>query len=95
MAKSSGTSNWTRAETDFLLSILDRFIPLTTPDWEDIKAQFDKKYANKQRTAAALQRRFTNLHRTKEPTGNPNIPSPVLKAQAIFFWMLSPFPNGV
>ena len=83
MAKPSGTSNWSKAETDFLLSLLDRFIPLTTPDWEEVKAQFDKKYANKQRTAAALQRRFTNLHRTKEPTGNPNIPSPVLKAQTI------------
>ena len=53
MAKSSGTTNWTRAETDFLLSLLDQFIPLTTPDWEEVKAQFDKKYTNKQRTAAA------------------------------------------
>jgi hypothetical protein len=83
MAKSSGTTNWTRAETDFLLSLLDQFIPLTTPDWEEVKAQFDKKYANKQRTAAALQRQFTNLHRMKEPTGNPGTPSPVLKAQTI------------
>jgi hypothetical protein len=65
MAKSSGTANWTRAEIDFLLLLLDRFIPLTTPDWEEIKAQFDKKYANKQRTAAALQRWFTTLDQTK------------------------------
>ena len=83
MVKSAGTSNWSKAETDHLLSIVEVVLPISPADWEDIKVRHDAKFGNKQRTVSALQRKFTTLHRTKEPTGNPNIPSPVLSAKRI------------
>ena len=83
MVKSAGTSNWSKAETDHLLSIVEVALPISPADWEDIKVRHDAKFGNKQRTVSALQRKFTTLHRTKEPTGNPNIPSPVLSAKRI------------
>ena len=50
---------------------------------EEVKVEFDIKYAKKKRAVKALQRRFTTLHRTKEPSGDPRILSPVLRAQNI------------
>lgn len=58
-------------------------MPLSPADWEEVKLRFDEKFTKKQRAVSALQRRFTTLHRTKEPTGDPNIPSPVLSAKRI------------
>lgn len=83
MVKQAGTSNWSKVETEFFLTILEDVLPLSPADWEEVKALFDAKYSNKQRAVSALQRRFTTLHRTKEPTGNPNIPSTVSTAKMI------------
>jgi hypothetical protein len=83
MGKQSGTSNWTKAETEHLLSILEALLPLNPSDWEEVKTRFDAKYGKNQRALSALQRKFTTLHRTKEPTGDPNIPSPVVDAKRI------------
>ena len=83
MVKNPGTANWSKAETDHLLSIIEDVLPISPADWEDIKVRHDAKFGIKQRTVSALQRKFTTLHRTKEPTGNPNIPSPVLSAKRI------------
>ena len=58
-------------------------MPLNPDDWEEVKTRFDAKYAKNDRALSALQRKFQALHRTKEPTGDPNIPSPVLSAQRI------------
>ena len=56
---------------------------MSPADWEHVKHRHDKKFEKKQRTVAALQRKFTTLHRTKEPTGDPNLPSPVRIAKQI------------
>ncbi len=58
-------------------------MPLNPDDWEEVKTKFDAKYAKNDRAVSALLRKFQALHRTKEPTGDPNIPSPVLSAHGI------------
>jgi hypothetical protein len=83
MVKPSGASNWSKPETDHLLSILENIVPFQPAEWEEVKVKFDVKFGKKKRAVKALQRRFTLLHRKKEPTGDSNIPSPVLRAQMI------------
>jgi len=83
MPRQAGTSNWTKGELEHLLSILEVILPLSPADWEEVKLRFDAKFSKNQRAVAALQRKFTSLHRTKEPTGNPDIPSPVRIAKRI------------
>jgi hypothetical protein len=83
MGRQSGTSNWTAAEIEHLLSVIETIVPLNPADWDEVKAKFDVRYAKNNRALSALQRKFQALHRTKEPTGDPNIPSPVLSAQRI------------
>ncbi len=84
MGKQSGTANWTRAETAHLLSILEDILPFKPVEWEEVKTCFDAKYSKNQHAISALQRKFTTtLHQTKEPTGDPNIPSPVDDAKRI------------
>jgi len=58
-------------------------VPIQPAEWEEVKVKFDAKFGKKKRAVKALQRKFTLLHRKKEPTGDPNIPSPVLRAQMI------------
>ncbi len=77
----SGTSNWTKVETDYLLSVIEKIVPLNPADWDEVKTKFDAKYPKNNRAVSALQRKFQALHRTKEPTGDPNIRSPVLSTQ--------------
>ncbi len=48
-----------------------------------MKACFDVKYTKKHRGIKAIRRRYEALHCTKEPTGDPRIPSPVLCAQQV------------
>ena len=84
MTKMAGTSNWTRAETDCLLLIIKGKLFLSPDDWEEVKACFDTRYADKQCTVTALQQKFTSLQdRTKEPTGNPSILPAVLTMKRI------------
>ena len=83
MVKAAGTTNWSKAETDHLLTVLEAVLPLSPADWEEVKIRHDERFTSLQRPVSALMRKFTVLHRRKEPTGNPDIPSPVLKAKRI------------
>ncbi len=58
-------------------------MPLQTHEWEEVKVRFDVKYAERNRAVSSLQGKFNRLYHTKEPTGDPHIPSPVLSAQAL------------
>ena len=61
-------------------------MPFQPAEWEEVKVEFDVKFGKKKHAVKALQRRFTMLHCTKEPTGDPHIPSqasPVLHVQNI------------
>jgi hypothetical protein len=83
MVKPSGASNWSKPETDYLLDILEDIFPFQPEEWNEVKARFDERYAKKRRGIKAIRRRYEVLHRTKEPTGDPRIPSPVLRVQHI------------
>ena len=83
MVKVPGTSNWTKAETDHLLTILEVVLPQSPADWEEVKIHHDAKFKNIQCDVAALQCKITALRGKKEPTSNPDIPSPVLNAKRI------------
>jgi hypothetical protein len=83
MVKPSGASNWSKPETDYLLDIVEDIIPFQPEEWNEVKARFDERYAKKRRGIKAIRRRYEFLHRTKEPTGDPRIPSPVLRAQNV------------
>ena len=84
MVKPSGASNWTKPETDYLLDILEDLIPFQPEEWDEVKARFDARYAKKRRGIKAIKRRYEVLYRTKEPTGDPRIPSPVLHVQHVY-----------
>ncbi len=86
MVKPSGASNWSKPETDHLLLILEEIVPFQPAEWEEVKVEFDVKFGKKKHAVKALQQRFMMLHCTKEPTGDPHIPtqaSPVLHVQNI------------
>ncbi len=38
MVKTSGTSNWTKVETDHLLSIIEDILPLQPAEWEEVNS---------------------------------------------------------
>ena len=84
MVKPSGASNWSKPETDYLLDILEDLIPFQPEEWDEVKARFDARYAKKRRGIKAIKRRYEVLYCTKEPTGDPRIPSPVLRAQHVY-----------
>ena len=66
-----------------LLGIIEVILPLNPEDWERVKEEHDKTYASKNRSVNALIGRFQTLHRTVEPTGDPNIPEEVRIAKTL------------
>jgi hypothetical protein len=56
MVKTSGSSNWSKPETDHLLTILEEHEPFRPAEWEEVKVLFDAKYTKKNRGLLRLQK---------------------------------------
>ena len=74
---------WSDEETECLLRILEKYLPICPDEWERVKTLFDEDHGDKARSTKALERRFVGLHRTTEPTGDPNIPPHVIWAKEV------------
>ncbi len=68
---------------DYLLDILEDLIPFQPEEWNKVKAHFNKRCTKKHCGIKAIRHQYEVLHCTKEPTGDPQIPSPVLRAQHV------------
>ena len=73
--------SWDDDEEDFLLNGLEEHLPINPTEWNTVLLHHQERYAR--RTLAAIQRRFNELARTTEPTGDPNIPPVVQRAKGI------------
>ena len=73
--------SWDDEEEDWLLDGLEHHLPINPTEWNTVLLHHQERYAR--RTLAAIQRRFNELARTTEPTGDPNIPPMVRRAKDI------------
>ena len=70
-------SAWRPEEVTHLLTCMEEVVPLNSDDWDRVKELHDEQFARKNRSVVALTRKFQQLYRTSEPTGDPNIPPDV------------------
>ena len=76
---------FTVAEIEHLLETIEDVIPIGNPDWERIWQEHSARYPTKERTSESLKRKFQELARKKNPTGDPNCPPYVRDAKQIFY----------
>ena len=75
---------FTVSEIEHLLETIEDVIPIGNPDWERIWQEHSARYPTKERTSESLKRKFQELARKKNPTGDPNCPPYVRAAKRIF-----------
>lgn len=80
-------SGFTQVETDNLLDIIERMLPLCADEWNAVLAEHNKCFGDQRRTVDSLKRKFSTLHRKKMPTGDPQMPDDVRRAKHIRFRM--------
>ena len=73
--------NWKEEEEEVLLDIMEDILPINPTEWETVLLNHQQSFPR--RTLASIQRRFNELVRTTEPTGDPNIPRSVRRAKTI------------
>jgi hypothetical protein len=71
------------AELEHMLDIIDDIVPIGNPDWEKVWQEHSAAYSTMERTQESLKRKFQELVRKKNPTGDPNCPPYVCKAKRI------------
>ncbi|KAE9000495.1 hypothetical protein PF011_g14146 [Phytophthora fragariae] len=79
-ARGAGFSD---AETAGLLDLLEAHLPLSRDEWDYVASLHNAAYVGEDRTTDSLKRKFAKLHRKRIPTGDPNIPTNVLKAKRV------------
>ncbi|KAE8985489.1 hypothetical protein PR001_g22875 [Phytophthora rubi] len=85
MVKHSGSTNYTAADIDRLLSLIEQALPLGKDEWERLAASFN---ANRTRGAPerdfeSLRRKFKVLYSTQKPTGVQTMPPNIKRAKEI------------
>jgi len=75
---------FTVVEIEHLLETIEDVIPIGNPDWERIGQEHSARYPTKERTSESLKRKFQELARKKNPTGDPNCPPYIRDAKRIF-----------
>ena len=75
---------FTVSEIEHLLETIEDVIPIGNPDWERIWQEHSARYPTKERTSESLKRKFQELARKKNLTGDPNCPPYVRAAKRIF-----------
>ena len=78
-----GKSNYSGAEIEHMLDILEEILPIGTDEWQAVEDQhnIDGVY---NRTALNLRKKLYALKNKKMPTGDPNCPPAVRRAKHIF-----------
>lgn len=73
--------NYTRTELMNLLRILERVVPVDSAEWQDVAEEHGASFPT--RDVESLKKKFSQLHRRKAGTGNPNIPPEVQLAKEV------------
>jgi hypothetical protein len=73
-----------RDELDRLLSSVEESLPIGGTEWDAVLASHELYYSGMGRTREGLKRKFAQLYSTRIPTGNPHIPSEVLRAKQLY-----------
>jgi len=75
---------FTVVEIEHLHETIEDVIPIEILDWERIWQEHSARYPTKEPTSESLKRKFQELARKKNPTGDPNCPPYVRDAKRIF-----------
>ena len=83
-SKAAG-KDYTKKETTMLLDCMEKYKPIGSIEWNSVVDCFNSKLeeGRPERDAPSIRRKYTSLYVKKAPTGDPNIPEPVLRAKAI------------
>jgi len=65
------------------LHITEDILPISGEEWEDVETEHMIEYAEHNRTAASIRRKFMELYNKKIPTGDPTMPDTVRLAKTI------------
>lgn len=82
--KRSNAKNYSKSEVNWMLEGLQKFLPIGTMDWSDVKDHHDLKYEANERTVDSIRRKFLAMARVKMGTGDPLIPDHIREAKRIF-----------
>ena len=80
--RKSGSTNFSPAELDYMLNILENILPIGPDEWNEVAQELYKRFPIG-RDALAIRRKFMALHRRTGPTGDPNCPPEVIRAKKI------------
>ena len=78
-----GRCNYSRDETLAFLDLMERDLPIGQQEWNAINEEHAHNWSL--RGVDSLRRKYSELHRKKVPTGDPNIPPEVLAAKRIHY----------
>ncbi|KAH8101752.1 hypothetical protein BXZ70DRAFT_906334 [Cristinia sonorae] len=84
--RAKGTTNYTEAEIDFLLDLLEEFLPPGGKGWAQVGGShrvWAKKNRHPLRTDKSLEGKFKQLVKTPRPTGDAEVPPHVSRAWLI------------
>jgi hypothetical protein len=70
-------------ELDDLMDFVESFLPISAQNWQAVANIHLENYCREARTAESLRRKFQEISRRTEPTGDPNCPPYVIKAKQI------------
>ncbi len=85
MAQQKRGLKFALSEIEILLEVVEVIIPIGNPNWDKILNKHASCYPTKDCTAESLKRKFKELARTKIPTGDPNMPPHICKANHIYY----------
>ena len=84
IVKGGGASQYTKAETMILLEAVREYEPIGQIAWKSVANAFNRQVTEeRERDSRSLRNKFNSLVSAKEPTGDPNIPQPILMAKEI------------
>lgn len=84
IAKGGGGSQYSEKEKDILLEAIETQLPIGQIAWQSVMHYFNARVPeDRERDERSLRFKFNALVATKAPTGDPNIPSHVLKAKEV------------
>jgi hypothetical protein len=62
-------------------------LPIGPDEWDEVVNFHLERFPEAERNALSLRRKFTQLYKTKIPTGDPSCPNEVRRAKEIFRWI--------
>ena len=82
-AQSRG-KNYSDANLNYLLDIVEENLPCESDEWNEISLQYNAYFGGKEsRSGEDLKNKFKALKATKKPTGDPKCPPAVRRAKLI------------